>query len=469
MSEQLSTFWQDSVKKFKGNPLNFDFRTVVLNYLGEKRSDVFTHYLHPYPAKIFPYIPIYLLSIPELCSPDGVALDPFCGSGTVLLESLVHPIYKRDIYGVDLNPLARLISKVKTTPLNDEELEKRINQLFVLAKGCSSKDLPQSKSKKIEFWFSKKVTQELCKLKFLIDQEGEDDYKDFFWLCFSSVIRKVCKADPFIPPPVLLKPQKYVKSPKKYKFLVRLAKRAEDQGVMGLFRDAVNKNYHRLMSLNMIEEVKNRKKRASIIWDDARKIKVGKLGGKGLFINSDVETLPSESVDFILTSPPYLTAQKYIRTVRLELLWLGFSENFIQQLQKRMIGTERVSLKEINQSNRIDVERVDRLIRWASFSPHRAAELISYFRGMKQAFSEMHRVLKTGAYAVVVIGDNQVLGRSIGTYKLLVDIASGFGFGLEVVLKDEIRGRGMITKRHNTGGLIKEEYIVVLRKDVRSN
>jgi len=174
-------------------------------------------------------------------------------------------------------------------------------------------------------------------------------------------------------------------------------------------------------------------------------------------------------VDFILTSPPYLTAQKYIRTVRLELLWLGFSENFIQQLQKRMIGTERVSLKEINQSNRIDVERVDRLIRWASFSPHRAAELISYFRGMKQAFSEMHRVLKTGAYAVVVIGDNQVLGRSIGTYKLLVDIASGFGFGLEVVLKDEIRGRGMITKRHNTGGLIKEEYIVVLRKDVRSN
>jgi len=469
MSEQLSTFWQDSVRKFKGNPLDFDFRNIVLKYLEEKRSDVFTHYLHPYPAKMLPYIPLYMFSIPDLCPPNGIVLDPFCGSGTVLLESLVHPIYRRDVYGVELNPLARLISKVKTTPLNPEELEKRIRRLFTLFKRCNSKDIHQPESKKINFWFSEKVARELCKLKFLIEQEEEDDYKDFFWICFSSVIRKVCKADPFIPPPVLLKPQKYIRSPKKHRFLLRLLKRVENQGVIGLFREAVNKNYNRLISLNSIEEITEGKKQASIIWDDARKIKKGKLGVKGIFTDSVAETLPTESVDFILTSPPYLTAQKYVRTVRLELLWLGFSENFLLKLQRGLIGTERVSLKEIGKSNRIGIERVDRLIQWASVSPHRAAEIVSYFRGMKQAFSEMYRVLKTGAYAVIVVGDNQVLGRNIGTHKLLVDIAISFGFNLEVILKDEIRGRGMITKRHNTGGLIKEEYIVVLRKDVQSN
>jgi hypothetical protein len=73
--------------------------------------------------------------------------------------------------------------------------------------------------------------------------------------------------------------------------------------------------------------------------------------------------------------------------------------------------------------------------------------------------------LKHGAYAVVVLGDNKVLGRNIETHKLLIDMASVSGFKLEVVLKDKIRGRGMITRRHNSGGLIKEEFIVVLKKE----
>lgn len=473
MIEKLTRVWKESVAKFTGNPLDFDFKHVVLTNLREKRSDVFSHYIHPYPAKMFPYIPMFLFSIPELCPLEGIVLDPFCGSGTVLLESIIHPVYKRNIFGTELNPLARLIAKVKTTPLNEHELRKRIDHLFELAAECDPKRILIPESEKINFWFSKKAICRLGRIRFLIEQEGEnDDYKDFFWVCFSSVIRKVSKADPFIPPPVLLKIHKYEKSPKKFRFLKMFIKQTTDPDVMSKLRNVVEKNYLRIRQLNKIPEVRERQIMAHVIWDDVRNMKIGKLLGKGTINKVDAKALPPRSIDFIITSPPYLTAQKYIRTQRLELLWLGFSENYISDIQKRLIGTERISMRADAFSLNIGIDTIDSLVEWCSFSPHRASELAHYFYGMRQAVLEMNRVLKLGAYAVVVLGNNKVLGMNLETHKCVIDIASASGFSLEVILKDKIRGRGMITGRHSTGGLIEEEFIIVLKKvaeNVRNN
>jgi len=177
--------------------------------------------------------------------------------------------------------------------------------------------------------------------------------------------------------------------------------------------------------------------------------------------------LPSNSVDLILTSPPYLTAQKYVRTHKLESLWLGMvSEQELLELDKKTIGSERVSLNEVNFTEGIGTKSVDDLVRWASLiSRERAAMLFNYFSKMKQAFSEMFRVLKDGGYVIIVIGNNKVLGRDVETYRLLTDVAVQSRFSLQVALRDKIRWRGMITRRHNTGGLIEEEFILVLKKE----
>ena len=468
MSEKLGRLWLNLTGEFRKNPLKLNFKRAVLTCLGERRSDIYTHFLHSYPAKMFPYIPAFFFSIPQICPPGGVVLDPFCGSGTVLLESLVHPIYKRNVYGVEINPLGRLIAKVKTTPLKESILEKRIHHLLELAKKYDSMEAPLPESEKIRFWFSKEAIRKLSKLKYFIEEEGkDDDYKDFFWVCFSSMIRKVSKADPFIPPPVLLKIHKYENSPKKHKFLLKFLKQSENPDVMGLFKSTVMKNFERIKSLNKVEEVKKGEIKAQIIWDDVQHIKLGKLGKKGMLVKNNAKTLPSNSIDLVLTSPPYLTAQKYLRTHILELLWLGMvSENEILSLEKEIIGSERVSLKEIDFTEGIGIKSIDTLIEWAlSISPRRAAMLFKYFLQMKQAMSEIYRVLKEEAYAIVVVGNNKVLGRSLETYKFLINVATFSGFKLKLVVKDKIRGRGMISRRHNTGGLIKEEFAIVLRKE----
>ena len=468
MSEKLGRLWLNLVREFTMNPLDFNFKHAVLTYLGERRSDIYTHFIHSYPAKMFPYIPAFFFSIPELCPPYGVVLDPFCGSGTVLLESLVHPLYKRSVYGVEINPLGRLIAKVKTTSLKEGELEKRTHHLMELAEKPDRLKVPLPESEKIEFWFSKTSIRKLSRLRYFIEEEGKnDDYKDFFWVCFSSIIRKVSKADPFIPPPVLLKIHKYENSPEKRKFLLKFLKQAENPDVTGLFKNMVEKNFGRIKSLNEVEEVKKGKIKAQVIWDDVQNMKLGKLEHKGVLFKNNAESLPSNTIDLVLTSPPYFTAQKYIRTQRLELLWLEMvSENEISRLEKEIIGSERVSLKEIDFAESIGIKSVDTLIGWASsISPRRAAMLFKYFVQMKQALSEIYRVLKDETYAIIVIGNNKVLGRNVETYKYLIDIATFLGFNLKIVLKDKIRGRGMITRRHNTGGLIKEEFIIVLKKE----
>jgi len=468
MSEKLEKLWLNLVRNFTGKPLNLNFKDVVLTCLSGKRSEIYTHLIHSYPAKMFPYIPTFLLSIPDLCPPNGIVLDPFCGSGTVLLESLAHPIYKRNAYGVEINPLARLIAKTKTTSLNEREIRKRINHLLELIKKSRNTKISYPDSDKIQFWFSNKAIHELSKLKHATEQEGkDDDYKDFFWVCFSSIIRKVSKADPFIPPPVILNVHKYENSPTKCRFLLKFLKYAENPGVLGLFREAVQKNLVRIESLNRIEEVEQGKTRAQVIWDDARQIRIGRLDCKGRLVKNNAKTLRSNSIDLVLTSPPYLTAQKYIRTQKLELLWLGMiSESEISRLEKEIIGSELVSSKEVDFAESTGIRSVDSLIKWASSaSPQRAATLWKYFSEMRKAMSEMHRVLTKGGHAIVVIGNNKVLGRNVETYKLLADVATSYGFELKLVLSDKVRKRGMITRRHNTGGLIKEDFVIVLRKE----
>lgn len=468
----VNAIWEELIYQYekKRRAIPFDFKNTVLENLGEKRTNNYPHYIHYYPGKIFPYIPIFLLSLDELCSPSGIVLDPFSGSGTILLESIINPVDKRNVWGVEINPLGRLISKVKTTPLNIESTRNILKQILYYNRSLSNSiSLPIPKFKNINIWFSEKAIKELAKLRLSIeDLKTERNHKDFFWLCFSSVIRKVAKADPFIPPPVLLKPYKYKDNHKKYKYVQNFLKNAEDPDVIAIFETVVEKNLKSISVLNNIKDVKSKKIKANIIWDDAKDIKLSRLAERGKVIKtSNIRPLDSNSINLIITSPPYLTAQKYIRTHKLELLWLGLlTEKELQILDKALIGTEKVSLREIDFNKHIGIKSIDNLIKWGiAISPERAALVYKYFQDMQQAISEMYRVLKDNAYVILVVGNNTVLKRKVKTYRLLTDLAVSIGFREILVLKDNIRGRGMITKRHNSGGLIKEEYVIILKKE----
>jgi site-specific DNA-methyltransferase (cytosine-N4-specific) len=80
------------------------------------KTQYFTHTFHPYPARFIPQIPSTFI---KLFTEEGdTVFDPMCGCGTTMVEALLH---NRNAIGNDLNPLAALISKVKTTLISEEE------------------------------------------------------------------------------------------------------------------------------------------------------------------------------------------------------------------------------------------------------------------------------------------------------------------------------------------------------------
>jgi len=457
----------EEYNKNKKKAIIFNFKDAykrsVMNDSNKQGNGINLHYIHYYPGRIYPYIYRYLLSLPEFQHLDGCLLDPFAGSGTILLGSITNPIIKRNSFGVEINPVGRLISKVKTTYIDLSQIDKLMKDLHKLYSQRVSIDelIPQYKN--INLWFSYQAIKKLCKLKYAIESiDTTENFKDFFWVCFSSIVRKVSLADPYIPPPVLLKLDKYKDTPK-YAHLEEHLLRAKRPNLWKIFEETVMNNTTKLWKVHKFIKNYNDIK-SEIIWNDAKKIKKGKLEERGRLAEGSAEILPSGAIDIIFTSPPYLTAQKYIRTSKLELLWLGYSAEYIGDIEKKSIGTERVSSN--TEIEELDIATVDTLIDAVlSKSKERGVTVYNYFKNMLEAIKEMHRVLKKGGYLILVVGDNRVLGKKIGTYKLLTEIAITKGFTENVTLKDEITNRSMMTKRNGSGGLIKDEYVILLKKE----
>ena len=166
----------------------------------------------------------------------------------------------------------------------------------------------------------------------------------------------------------------------------------------------------------------------------------------------------------IITSPPYLSAQKYVRSTKLELLWLGMaSDTELSELNKQTIGTERVSLK--NEKQEFGITVIDNLLtKLEKISKERMLITYEYFKNMIQVFPECYRLLKNNGFMILVVGNNKICNLTVNTSQLLIELAIKSSFEVVFVLRDEIKGRGMITKRHGTGGLIKDEFVIVLKK-----
>jgi len=456
---ELAKIYQNNGRE----PIIFDFKNAYSSLEGvNSNSNINHHYIHFYPGRIYPYIPRYILSLPELQTMDGVLLDPFAGSGTILLEALINPNIQRESWGIEINPIGRLISKVKITVFDTSLVPKYMKKLYKIyhSKLMNTEEFIPAYDN-INMWFSENAINKLAKLRYAIQNlEIEKDVKDFFWLCFSSIIRKISKADPYIPPPVVLKLEKY-KNTLKFNKLKKHLERVRSPNLWNIFEEEVLINCKKLSEV--FDSLRDNSVKGKIIWDDARKIKKGTLLERGVVDKSDPCYLPSDSIDIIFTSPPYLTAQKYIRTSKLELLWLGYSIKEINELEKKSIGTERIKVSDIE---RLGYKNIDNLVEKIFYkSKQRALAVYLYFKNMIEVVRELNRVLKNKGYMILVVGDNKVLGKWIGTYRLLADIAINEGFRELVMLKDTIKSRSMLTRRNGSGGLIKEEYVMVFQKE----
>lgn len=462
-AEWVDTLLEDKAARFRksGQPQLVSFREICSPWDWAKRSDVYTHYLHSYPAKLLAYIPIALLSS-SLLGNDDVVLDCFAGTGTVLLESIAHKFSPRSAFGAEINPLARLIAKVKTTPLNVKRLKELSRSILERAHGKMEVELPEFENR--DFWFRKSAQNGLGKLRTAIDElECTQAERDFFRVCLSAIVRDMSRADPKIAPPVVMRADNFEGQVKKE--VAEAIHRKQRFDALVLFKRRVAMNIKRMEDL--VKEIGLQPKaKAEIIWHDATSLRKGKYLEGGRISDKNSRSL-ARKIGLVLTSPPYMSAQKYVRTTKLEISWLGLADDDqIRKLDRATIGSERVSYAKDKELRLTGNKRADTLLkRVFKANPYRATMAANYFLDMKMSIAKIYEVLKPGKHAVLVIGNNEINGEVARNDLILSEIAQDEGrFTTRVILRDPIRSRGMMTKRHDTAGLISDEYVIVLQK-----
>ncbi len=442
--EQLDKLYKDY--QTHNEPIEFSFRKAV-PYL--TKADIATHLIHPYPAKLLTHIPHFFLNNEFISQKGDLGLDPFCGSGTVLLESL---LAGRNCYGADANPLAQLISQVKTSYLNVELLNLHLSEIKEYY--LNNENLHTPKVVNIDLWFSKRIQNELSRLLGAIRTIKDINYYNFFLICFSVCVRKVSNADPRVSVPVKLKLNRY----DNHQILKNKASQnIEDVfnvNVLDKFFEIVGMNIKRVDNLNQLNKYKNK---AHIISNDARNLTEN--------FNSTT-LLPSESIDYIITSPPYAGAQKYIRASSLSLCWTELIEPMLlKELNSKNIGRENYVKAEYIEFIPTGIIEADQMLEEIyRYYPLRSHIAGNYLREMCIAFTEIARVLKKGKYFVLVAANNQVCGRDFPTQNYLKIIAQKLGFSVEIELIDEIHSYGLMTKRNKTANVITREWITVFKK-----
>ena len=426
-------------------PIEVSFRGLLPEI---KNIDRYTHQIHSYPAKLLVHIPYFFLNNSYFSKKGDSVLDPFNGSGTVLLESI---IANRNAYGADPNPLARLISEVKVSKLDVIKLCKSAKEIIEEAKECKNARVPEVVN--CDFWFPKKVKLQLAKLLAVINKIEDEPIKYFMLVSFSNCVKKVSYADQRISVPVKLNPNRFDDGSKEnYKINNRL-KQLEDINVFDKFALIVFENIERFKEFNKLNLGKFK---AKIISTDARTL-TKEINKKSL--------LKSESIHLVITSPPYAGAQKYIRASSLNLGWTELAKvEELRLLDQKNIGRENYSKSEVKIVKTGIIEADELIKQIYNINPLRANIFCKYLTEMKEALTETYRVLKPNGFLVLIVGNNKVCNKEFNTQEYLTVFLKSLGMKLQFKLIDDIKSYGLMTKRNKTADIISREWILVFKK-----
>lgn len=391
---------------------------------------ILTHGLHKYPAKFFPELPRWLIR--RYSSKYDTVLDPFSGSGTTNVEALLN---WRHSVGIDVDPFSRFLSKVKTTPLDREELEWTVEELLrTITDFCPSavcdEYIPNFPYR--DNWFNKEIIIELAYIMQAIDGLSVScPVKDFFRICFSSIIRSVSNADDNCTRTVIRK---------------KLNKKVYPSDALTRFAESVLVNVPKMKEFS--EKCPQDIKVDFPLDSDARDIRY-----------------PSNSFDLALTSPPYVNAVDYPRTHQLEIYWLGFVKGSLTPLKRRHVGTESVKANDYRLLHLTGMTEADEVLsKIYSKDPRRAYIAYKYLEDMRKNLEEVFRVLKIEGKYVIVVGNNRIRGEIFKNWSYILKIAEEVGFKVESYFASEVIRHFIKVPREER---IDTDWILILRKGRR--
>lgn len=359
-------------------------------------------------------------------------LDPFVGSGTVLAAGKKLNL---NTYGIDINPLAILISRVTLEGVPEVDIRESIAQLktyitLFLGNTVSLEFMNINK------WFREDVIADLSTIRKAIKYEKDIKIRRFFWVCFADTIRKYSNTRSTT-----------------FKLHVK------------------EKDKIKTMDNNCIQYFTN--KISSLYIDYIKKINVS---DNKLYTGNSTDILKGfsdNSVDLICTSPPYgdnHTTVTYGQYSILPLLWIDLDDldHFDLTMLEKFTAIDRMSLGGHYNIDQFDVNvEYEDLV--AGITKEKAKKVKFFINDYCKVFAELARVLKPGKRLVLTLGNRRVDNKEIAFDVLNDRLAARNGLTEEAVLTRNIQGKRMPAKVSNIPNLgsvksMSKEYIKIYRK-----
>lgn len=335
--------------------------------------------IHPFPARMAPELALEKLK--EMKS-TGVVLDPMAGSGTVLRQatSLGHKAV-----GLDMDPLAVLMTRVWTTPVDDKVIQRLAKDVFARLDSLTNDEIKlqwiddDAETKTfIDFWFAEPQTGELRRIAYVLEK----------------LLTETVNTEERLAVDVL-------------RIALSRLIITKDKGA-SLARDVSHSRPHKVSDTNDFD-VRPMFER-SIHSVRKRLIAEPPPGGASIDLGDarSLLDLAENSVDSVLTSPPYLNAIDYMRGHRLSLVWLGHSIRDLRTIRSNSIGSERSP-----DNNNSDAKHTAMRLAMGDIDelPTKFSRMVErYVQDILRMIEEIARVLKTCGQATFVVGNSCLRG-----------------------------------------------------------
>lgn len=397
----------------------------------------YTHCFHAYPAMMIPQVARRIIE--NYGKKAKILFDPYCGTGTSLVEANLFGI---NAIGTDINPLARLIASAKTTKLDINVLDSFIYDLinYYLSINFNSELINSTiipEIKNIDYWFSPNVQRKLGILLKFIEKIDDIPIKNFFKVAFSETVRE----------------SSYIKTGE---FKLVRAKNISIKENIDVFKIIIKKLVRNKKGL--IEFINSCNSNVYTKIYDFDTVK---------YIPENI--IKPNSIDIILTSPPYgdsRTTVAYGQYSRLSNEWLGYKNANI--IDRQSMGGEK-KRNEVIDSFKSEI-LIDIISTIQKVDKKRAEDVVSFFNDYNKSIKNISTIIKKGGYACYVVGNRTVKGVKIPTDKITAQLFENNGFiHLETIMRN-IPNKRMPLKNSpsnitgETASTIKNEYIVICQK-----
>lgn len=371
--------------------ISFDFNGEDTSYL--------THSIHPYPAKYPPQLPQLLLK--SFSKKEDIILDPFCGSGTTNVEAKLNGL---NSIGIDVNPLACLLSEVKSTVLEENQfndikkfVEVLKNDLYNFSMGekieTQIKDFDS-----INHWFQENVIIELSYLLNSIEKIKDDTIKNFLKIVFSSII-------------------------------VRVSNQESDTRFA-----SITKNIKNLYTINFfLDKVEDYTEKLKLFSKNALNNAYVKIYNTD---SRNLNFLGYNTVDMIITSPPYANTYDYYLYHKFRKKWLDLD---VKYAQNNEIGSRREYSSLKKKANK-------------------------WIDDLTLCFKEMNKVMKLGGFLFIVIGDSVINKKLIKIDEYIKDFSGDVGFEFKDIISSDLSAHSRIFNPNFAQKGKKEHLIFLIKK-----